>query len=139
MPGAFSIQTTQFVSDWRPRYGSIDRRLQKATVEWQADDADALVPELTSITPIHGMLHQASVVSGTPAPSNNYSIKVVDSDGVDFLLDACKNCGMNDTEMFGIQFAEGDHPICLDILTFILTGNNVNGARGKFTLYFTAP
>ncbi|HUV78534.1 MAG TPA: hypothetical protein VMW06_10830 [Desulfobacterales bacterium] len=108
------------------------------TLDWTADDTDGGVPETIINWPIAGILSYVTTNPGAPAPQDLYDITLKDEDGVDVMGGA-----LDDRKTATSEVAFPKEPgatvnlngvAVSGILTFGLTGNNVNSAVGRVRL-----
>ena len=108
------------------------------TLDWTADDTDGSVPETIIDWPIAGILSYVTTNPGAPAPQDLYDIALEDEDGVDVMGGA-----LDDRKTATGEVAFPKEPgatvnlngvAVAGILTFGLTGNNVNSAVGRVRL-----
>lgn len=109
-------------------------------VSWTAH-TDGTVTSTQLDTPIYGYLSLIVVDPGTPSPQALYDITITDATGLDVTGGALANLsatvglqtlpiiGPTGTTAYAGRYVAGN-------LTFNLSGNNVNGAKGDVYLYF---
>ena len=115
----------------------------RITVEWTADAADGSVPQtdilasISGMTELFGRITEVAAEPGTPAPTDNYDIELVDAEGMDVLGGAGKDRDASNPERF-VPIVGGIRTpawIAEEELTFSLTGNSVNSAQGTVVIY----
>ena len=112
-------------SDWR----------YKITVSWVGDSADGSVPN-KSLGTVNGYVSVLTTNPGTPAPTDNYDITLLDSNGVDIAGGALADRDTAVSEAVLPVLSNTRVPrLVIDELTFTLSGNSAAGAQGTLVIY----
>jgi hypothetical protein len=120
-------------SEWLAQDGG--RRLECITVTWTADASGGSMPSV-SLGKVFGTIHRLVTDPGSTAPTDNYTIKVNDSDGIDVLGGAgASRDTANTEEAIPVVSGTSIQRSVADTLAFVLTGNSVNSATGVAKLY----
>lgn len=107
-------------------------------INWAGDSVNGSVPASSiafnpTLTPVQGYrISGFEILPGTPSPSANYSMTLVDIAGVDVLLGS--GASLSATTSSSLAASTAVPPIT-GPLTFNLTGNSVAGAQGKLFVY----
>jgi len=109
--------------------------LQVINIAWVGDAGDGSVPA-TTLEKVRGMLVRLVTNPGTPAPTDDYDITLVDRDGLDVLDGAGANRDTANSEEEPISMT-GGIPRVLDgeDLTLNISGNTQAGAQGVIRLF----
>lgn len=107
------------------------------SVNWTASSSGS-VPQTLLQCPIMPTIQGYRVVNseatpGSTAPTNGYSITLLDSSGVDIMASAMS--ALSSTSPASFQASPTAPPI-FGALNFTLTGNSVNSATGRILIYF---
>ena len=114
----------------------------KVEISWVADSGDGSVPQTefdsAIIVDIAGEYCIPGVTApGSPAPTDEYDIEILDEYGVDVFGGELHNRSTTDPEQAVPKIGNGyGSRLCAGPWTFKLTGNSVNSAQGKCILYF---
>lgn len=114
----------------------------KVEIDWTADSGDGSVPQtefdnavlvyIIGRCCIHGITDP-----GSPAPTDEYDIEILDEYGVDIFGGELHNRSTIDTEQAVPKVGNGyGGRLCAGTWTFKLSGNSVNSASGKCVLCF---
>jgi len=122
-------------------YGYIGGNVYSLTLTWISATDGSLTAHTTSTT-IKGFVFLATTnpdtTAGGDGPSDNYDITVTNSDGIDIFGGSLANRDSTASEYAIPLFTTGVYytPISTGVLTFTLTNNSVNSAKGKLVLYW---
>jgi len=114
----------------------------KVEISWVADSGDGSVPqtefESAILVDIVGEYCILAVTDpGSPAPTDEYDIEILDEYGVDIFGGELNNRSTTNPEQAVPKIGNGyGGRFCAGPWTFKLTGNSVNSAQGKCVLYF---
>lgn len=106
--------------------------LKKLTFEWTAD-TDGSVDAVSSNIRFDGIPQAVEVVPGTPSPTASYAITLKNEYGRDILGGG--GTGLSATAAAALTPSPEGVPVTGG-LTLAITGNSVNGAKGKVVIYF---
>lgn len=112
------------------------KQAEKVIVTWVGDASDGTTPAL-SIT-LHGFLLKVVTNPGSPAPTDNYDIKLGDPDdsSLDALATLIENRDTANSEQVYTLISGAATPIFLNgTYSLTVTGNSVASATGTITFY----
>lgn len=109
-------------------------------MRWSGDASSGAVPATTfRLTQYQIAGYQPTVIEvqpGSPAPTNNYSLKIADPSGVDILGGAAA-ASLSSSASQGFTASTAAPP--LDTFTVTISGQSVAGAQGAIYLFLTKP
>lgn len=112
--------------------------VRRILIDWIADAADGSVPD--TVLPIfEGRLMELTTNPGSPAPTDNYDVTIVDAESVDRLQGVGVDRDTANTETAIPVYAGSTvHPVVSrsDVLTLKLAGNAVHSAAGRIILLY---
>ena len=123
-------------------HANIPGGIKKVEISWIADSGDGSVPQTAFdsdvLADILGRYCILGITDpGSPAPTDQYDIELLDEYGVDVfgenLKDRSATAGEQAVPKIGSAYGGR---LCAGTWTFKLTGNFVNSAQGKCLLHF---
>jgi hypothetical protein len=127
MAGTISVTSREMVEI---SMGARSKRIEKVTVTWVADAADASVPTLS--VGLNGYLVQASANPGDPAPTDSYDVAITSPEGAN----ADPNSDLLNWDTAAAETVViTSPPLLVGTYTLDILNNAVNSATGTVTLF----
>ena len=121
---------------------SVGNKSKKVEIIWTANSLDGSVPRTEFDSAIIADIQEKYCIlaitdPGSPAPTDQYDIKIFDEYSVDIFGGELNNRSTINTEQAVPKIGNGyGGRLCAGPWTFRLSGNSVNSAQGKCVLYF---